>query len=193
MSITTFAADKPAIFWGEMAPCEHVAQIYSDEGLFLDALEGFITAGLQAGESAIVVATDGHLAGLGHRIRAANADIDLAQREDRYLAVPAEEMLSRFMNGCFPDESRFLAAVGDLIDRAGKGGRKVRVFGEMVAVLWTQGNLVATIQLELMWNRVCQHQKFPLFCAYPKLGFVNADAAVSIRDICAAHSRVFYT
>jgi hypothetical protein len=26
------------IFWGEIAPCDHLVQIYEEEGAFLDAL-----------------------------------------------------------------------------------------------------------------------------------------------------------
>jgi len=49
------------IFWGEIAPCEHIAQFYEHEGVLLDALGGFIGGGLKAGESVIVIATAQHL------------------------------------------------------------------------------------------------------------------------------------
>jgi len=35
----------------------------------------------------------------------------------------------------------------------------------------------------------CQSKAFSLFCAYPKSGFTQ-DTDASIREICAAHSKV---
>jgi len=65
----------------------------------------------------------------------------------------------------------------------------VRAFGEMVAILWAQGNSGATVRLEHLWQDLCQEQNLALFCAYPRCGF-TLDSAQSIEDICAAHSRV---
>ncbi len=30
------------IFWGEIAPCDHVVQIYENDEAFLDMLKGFV-------------------------------------------------------------------------------------------------------------------------------------------------------
>ena len=191
-TLSIFGSRTPQIFWGEMAPCEHIVQIYGDETVFADALEGFVSAGLEAGESAIVIATQAHLDALDARMRALDVDLERARLEDRYIAVRAEEMLKEFMVQSWPDEARFKEAVGGLIARARKDDRKVRAFGEMVAVLWAQGHVAATVHLEWLWNRLCREERFPLFCAYPKMG-LEKEAVVSIGDVCAAHSRVFYT
>jgi hypothetical protein len=59
----------------------------------------------------------------------------------------------------------------------------------MVALLWAQGQSGATVRLEHLWHEFCQSKAFSLFCAYPRSGFTkNADD--SIREICAAHSKV---
>lgn len=44
-------------FWGEIAPCDHILQLYENDEDFLKYLEGFITSGLYAGDSVIVIAT----------------------------------------------------------------------------------------------------------------------------------------
>ena len=33
---------KQSVFWGEIAPCDHVVQIYEDNGSFLDMLTGLL-------------------------------------------------------------------------------------------------------------------------------------------------------
>ena len=92
------------------------------------------------------------------------------------------------VNG-WPDEELFTNTVNDIITRARGNGRKVRVFGEMVAVLWAEGNAGATVRLEHLWNELQTHEHFPLFCAYPRSGFTQ-DAAVSMQMICDTHSKV---
>lgn len=177
------------VFWGEISPCEHLVQIYQDEGVFLDALEGFIAGGILAGDGVVVIATPPHLASLNERLRARNIDVAGALKNDQYIALDAEETLSKFMVMGWPDEDFFRAFVSDILKRAKGENRRVRAFGEMVALLWARGNTGATVHLEHLWHRLCQEQSFSLFCAYPKIGFTR-DASASIQEICAAHSRV---
>lgn len=177
------------VFWGEISPCEHLVQIYQDEGVFLDALEGFVAGGIQAGDGVVIIATPPHLSSLNERLQARNINTVAAAQNDQYLALDAEETLSKFMVMGWPDEDFFRAFVTSILQRAKGNNRRVRAFGEMVALLWARGNTGATVHLEHLWHRLCQEQSFSLFCAYPKIGFTR-DASVSIKEICEAHSRV---
>lgn len=177
------------VFWGEISPCEHLVQIYQDEGVFLDSLEGFIASGIQSGDGVVVIATPEHLAALNQRLVARNIDLAAALNSEQYLALDAEETLSEFMVMGWPDEDFFRAFVTKLLQRAQGNNRRVRAFGEMVALLWARGNTGATVQLEHLWHRLCQELSFSLFCAYPKIGFTR-NASASIKEICDTHSRV---
>jgi len=205
-------------FWAEMAPTEHLVQLYGDDGAILDSLEGFVAGGLLRDEAVIVIATPSHLGALRRRLGDRDdLDMDAARRSDQFIAVDAEETLAEFMvqregagAGAWPDAERFERAVSGLLTRARWGGemggrlaaggtsrggeRKVRAFGEMVAVLWARGDAGATVQLEHLWNRAQRGvggsgAGFPLFCAYPRSGFTQ-DTGASLRDICACHSLV---
>ena len=177
------------MFWGEIAPCEHLVQIYENDGIVLDALEGFISGGLLSGDGVIVIATPTHLEALHDRLRLQGFDLASAQSRDQYIPLGVEETLSKFMVKGWPDSDRFERVVTQLLAQAGKGGRRVRAFGEMVAVLWGSGNKAATVRLEHLWHSMCQSRRFSLFCAYPGTGF-SRDSAEAIREICLAHSRV---
>ena len=177
------------IFWGEISPCEHLVQIYQDDGVFLDSLEGFVAGGLKAGDGVVVIATADHLDALEQRLTAAGFDLKLAALRDQYIGLPAQQTLARFMVRGWPDDVLFEQVVTDLLRRAGKDGRRVRAFGEMVALLWKDGHTGATVCLEHLWHRMCQERGFSLFCAYPRIGFTQG-ADLSIKEICAAHSRV---
>jgi hypothetical protein len=177
------------IFWAEIAPCDHVVQIYENQGVFLDSLAGFVGGGINAGECVIVIAIALHLDALKDRLEGFGIQLDTLVDDDRYIAVNAEEMLSKFMVNGWPDEQLFIDTVVKLIDKAKLRHRRVRAFGEMVAVLWAQGNAGATVNLEYLWNRFCEKQELCLFCAYPKSGFTN-DINKSINDICGCHTKM---
>src|ERR1700730_7877862 len=103
------------IFWGEIAPCEHIAQFYEHDGVLLDTLTGFIGGGLKSGESTIVIATAEHLQALDRRLLASNVDMAAARSQERYIAVLAEEALARYMVRQWPDDQRFPDLVDELI------------------------------------------------------------------------------
>lgn len=177
-------------YWRELAPSDHSIQIYGNEDSFIDALEGFVSSGLRNRESVILISTAAHLHELEKRLRANWIDVDRARWEDRYIAVLAQETLSTFMVNGMPDEKLLIAAATPLVSRArGGGNRKMRAFGEMVALLWAQGNSAAAIELETLWSKLQADDPFPIFCAYPHGGF-KGSAADSIRSICSIHSRI---
>lgn len=176
-------------FWGEITPCEHLVQFYQDDSAFLDSLEGFVAGGLMAGDAVIIIATPVHLMSLEVRLTRRGINLAEATATDQYMAFEAENTLARFMRNGWPDETLFHKLVTTLLSRAKTGGRRVRAFGEMVAILWAQGNNGATVQLEHLWHQLCNDEIFSLFCAYPKSGFTQ-DAAVSVKEICDAHSRM---
>ncbi|MGI8602721.1 MAG: MEDS domain-containing protein [Verrucomicrobiales bacterium] len=128
---------------------------------------------------------------LHDRLTANGVDTDFVCSGDQYMPLDAEQVLSKFMVKGWPDDRLFSEVVTGLLKRARKGGRRVRAFGEMVAVLWAQGHNGATVRLEHLWHSLCRTEEFSLFCAYPRSGFTqNADE--SIREICATHSRVVH-
>jgi hypothetical protein len=184
-------ATNKEIFWGELAPCEHLLQLYEDDDIFLDTLEGYVYGGLRAGDAVIVIVTTRHAKDLNERLKLRGIDVDAERRTRNFILLNAEETLSSFVgDDGWPDDDRFYAVIKKILHRArGENGRRVRAFGEMVAVLWDRGQNAATVRLEHLWHKLCQEEEFSLFCAYPKAGFTDY-AIKSLQDICAAHSRV---
>ncbi len=177
------------MFWGEIPPSEHLLQIYDSEQGFLDTLEGFVTGGLRSGDGVIVIATASHLASVEERILSHGFDTEEARFSGQLTALQAEDVLAQFLVDGWPDEDLFHQIVRGLLARAAGSGRKVRAFGEMVAVLWARGDQGATVRLEFLWHQLCQEEGFSLFCAYPKVGFTG-DSAETIGELCALHSKV---
>lgn len=179
------------IFWGEIAPCEHVVQVYENDDVFLDTLAGFVGGGINAGECVVVIATSNHLESLYKRLSSYAINVSTLINDDRYIALDAETTLSKFMRDGWPDEQLFNETVSSVIERGTCKGRRVRAFGEMVAILWAKGHNGATVHLEHLWTKFCEKNKLSLFCAYPKAGFTE-NINESIKTICDCHTTMIH-
>ena len=169
---------------------EHFVQFYESDEFLLGALGGYVGAGLAGEEACVVVATEARRAGLDAHLRARGQDPRAARMRGQFFTLDAAETLSRLMAGRSPEPSRFEEVVGGLVERAGAGERRVRVFGEMVALLWAAGNRDAAIRLEALWNGLLKRRPFQLFCAYPITHFGGDSQAGPLGHVCAAHTRV---
>ena len=49
--------DKTEVFWGEIAPCDHLLQIYENDTEYLSALSRFVSDGFKKNESVVIIAT----------------------------------------------------------------------------------------------------------------------------------------
>ena len=188
---STWKRASADIFWGEIAPCEHVVQIYEDDGIFLDTLAGFVGGGINAGECVVVIATSNHLRSLYSRLSSYAINVSTLIDDDRYIALDAESTLSKFMRDGWPDEQLFNETVSSIVERGTSKGRRIRAFGEMVAILWANGYNGATVQLEHLWTKFCEKNQLSLFCAYPRAGFTK-DIEESIKTICDCHTTMIH-
>src|SRR5207253_8578833 len=105
-------------FWGEVAPTQHLVQIYDSEAPFLVALEGFLVEGLNAGDSVVVIATAAHREALEARLQARGVDAAQLRKSDHYIDLDAEATLKLFMVDDWPDESRFRQTIAKILARA---------------------------------------------------------------------------
>ena len=180
----------PRSDWSETGDDDHFVQFYESDGFLLNSLSGFIGSAINKGLPAIVVATKAHRDGLDELMRANSVDVTNALATGKYLALDAAETLSKFMINGAPEPIRFKEVIGGVISSVTDGRSRVRAFGEMVALLWAEGNHEAAIRLEELWNDLQKSHTFSLFCAYPMNGFGNERFAKPHDGVCTVHSRV---
>jgi hypothetical protein len=162
--------------WGDTGPAGHACQIYGSDAELVDTLTGFAGGALWNGDGVIVVATNAHIDALELRLRESGLDLGFLRGSDRFVPASAEMILGCICGDGEPDEARFGEVIGELVARASHGGRRVRVFGEMVALLFGQGKYIAALELEEIWNRYLHGRGVPLLCAYPRVPFAAAGA-----------------
>jgi KaiC/GvpD/RAD55 family RecA-like ATPase len=167
-------------------PTVHSVHIYSDDNGLISRLCGIFASSLRMGDSALVIATADHREQLVKSLTDAGIDVRSCAREGRYTMLDAHELLAQFMRNGMPDHALFAETVGTLLasahERACSRNRRVTVFGEMVAILWDNGEKEAALQLEQLWNEALRESSFHLHCAYPRGVFD------SVGDIDSVHS-----
>jgi PAS domain S-box-containing protein len=172
---------------------EHLVQFYENDEFLASAVAAFLGEGIAAGEPAIMIATREHRDAVLALLREQGIDVERERRDGRFVALDARETLATFMDGDLPERSRFEATIGPAIEgllRA-SGRSVVRAYGEMVDVLWKEGNSSGALQLEGLWNDLAAKYSFALLCAYAISSFYKESHAEGLRDVCRAHRHVF--
>jgi signal transduction histidine kinase/ActR/RegA family two-component response regulator len=192
VSTDEIAAHKtaPGTDWSHMGESEHFVQFYETDLFLLNVVAGFIGTGIRGGEGCVVVGTKAHLDVLGERLQASGIDVAAVGASGQYVSLDATGTLAEFMVDGSPDPVRFGRVIGGIIAQTAERYGRVRAFGEMVALLWAEGNRAAAIRLEELWNDLQSTHPFVLFCAYPMNGFNGEGLAEPLGAVCATHSRV---
>jgi PAS domain S-box-containing protein len=170
----------------------HVVQFYDGDAFLLDALERYLGGALDAGDAALVIATRAHRMGLAARLRARGIDPEELAGRGQYVALDAGECLASVMVGGRPDTARFAEVVGGVIARVTSSypQRPLRTFGEMVSLLYDEGNRAAAICLEELWNELQKKLAFSLVCAHAIHSFRSEADDDPFLRVCSQHSHV---
>jgi len=179
----------------------HAMQLYTDEGLRLDDLGAFTGTALRKGEVVAVAGTDATRDGLAWRLSECGFNVAALTDQGRYLPLNAEDLLAQIMSDGRPDESR-LAELGERLERARLAAAtapetRISIFGEMVALLFQNGNPEAAIDLERIWHgflstgQVSRHI-FTL-CGYHSACFEDNAHPVLFSNVCAQHDSVIHS
>ncbi len=173
-----------------MSEFEHFVQFCETDAFLAQSVSKFISAGLMKGDATIILATQAHRESIEEHLIADGLAVTVARARGRYISLDAATTLPQIMAGDSIDPVRFNKVIGNIIKQAAKGSRNVRVFGELVALLWADGNRAAAIQLEELWNDLARRHSFSLFCAYPMAGFDGDAYGKEFAEICRQHARV---
>jgi KaiC/GvpD/RAD55 family RecA-like ATPase len=168
----------------------HAVQFYgTDESLFT-TVASFLSAGLVAGQPAVVIATPSHRIPIVRHLRERLIDCERALRNGDLVLLDAEATLDLFMVNDEPDEELFESNVGRLLDQAINGRKRIvlRAYGEMVDVLWKQGRSEAAIKLEILWNKLAIKYNFALLCGYSMGSFYKQTQ--QLEEVIALHTDV---
>ncbi len=174
-------------------PDNHVVQLYGeDQQLLVQNLGGFVGEGLRRGEGVLVVAIRQHADALMRRLSNDGVDPTVAMEEGRLRLLDAHRTLAKFMVDGEPDWDLFRDVIGAAVreTRASVKSARLRAFGEMVGILWSEGKHSAAIRLEEHWNRLLQSESLSLYCAYPIYIFGGQPSSPALNRLFAVHTHI---
>ena len=146
--------------------------------------------GFTKDEPALVISTAAHAHALRERLAAQEPVLGNPESDARLILLDASETLATFMVAEIPDPTRFRATLQALLAHPTLADRPIRAFGEMVAILWREGNREGAAALEALWEDFLSEREITLLCAYPIDMMHGADHHETFRIICESHSHV---
>jgi hypothetical protein len=119
----------------------HAVQFYEQEDFLADRVAEFLAAGIRDGEPCVVIATAEHNAMFANRLQSSGADVTKVRFLD------ARSTLESVLHRGMPDAQRFGNVIGGLLRESGGPAGRVRAYGEMVDLLWRDGEPDAAIRV----------------------------------------------
>lgn len=168
----------------------HAVQLYHEEDDLAGAVARFAASGLQAGEAVVVVGTSARWGTLGERLRGAGVDTHAAVLRGQLRLFGARVVLSSCMSHGVPGRLAFNESVGGILGLVRLRYPKVRVFGELTDLLWTEGKRDAAAAIERFWNALLEAQPFSLLCACPLDSLDGRAYNGALQSVCALHTRL---
>lgn len=173
----------------------HDVQFYDGEEFLVQQVAKFLAEGVRAGQPLIIVATEAHRRQFANRLRELGFDADAFYFGSHAVWLDARDTLSAFMEGGMPNRELFDATIGAVFERVlnNRGYLVARAYGEMVDLLWKDGNVEGAIALEELWNALAAKYSFTLLCAYAMGNFYKEAHTASFQRICAQHAHALPT
>lgn len=167
---------------------QHLVEFYETDAGLAGSVSRFLAPALAGAGAAIIVATPAHRAAFEAALAGAGVDLADAAAAGSYVTFDAAELLATFMVDGVPDQAGFEREVGAVLERITGTGRSLRIYGEMVALLWEGGDAASAVALEDFWNQIGVRYDFDLLCAYRLGTFDNEDDALAFRRVTEQHA-----
>jgi hypothetical protein len=168
----------------------HVVQFYDRDEELAENAGDYLAGAIAEGGAAVVVATPGHCAGFEARLAAGGVDVGAARRDGSLVVLDATRVAPGLTHAGRIDLAAFGTQFRPAILAAGEAPGPVRVYGEVVALLWAAGQVNAALELEGLWNELGREIPFSLFCGYPQELVQGSQHQGAVAEVCRLHTAV---
>jgi hypothetical protein len=170
-------------------PCGHLIQTYTDDAFLARVVVGYVAEGLRQGAGAVLVATPEHTNDFIEGLTTSGVDILAAFGARQVLCLDAVRTLGRIVIDGMPDRAAFFSVVTAALGQVRDAGfSSIRVYGEMVDLLWRQ-SLEATLRLEGFWNEALTDPCLSLLCGY-RIDPLDRPRQGLLRQVTQCHTRL---
>ena len=155
--------------FGDLEPDAHLVQFRQADDLGLaHNVSRYLAEGWARGDDLVVIATPQHRRQIQRLLAREVIDWDAAIQTRRLTVLDAKETLDRITIGGQPDWELCKKVIEDAVaHRAPPTQNRLRIYVEMVGVLWALGQRDHAMLLEVYWNRRNGLPGLNLLCGYP--------------------------
>jgi hypothetical protein len=167
----------------------HAVQFYKDDDALISLVAKFLAEGFTLNQPGVIIATPEHRVAIEEGLESLHLDVTRMKQLGDLVVLDAREVLNIILADGMPHAHLFNHVLGTMLQQVARihPNRTIRAYGEMVNVLWKDGQTAAAIRLETLWNELAKSYDFKLLCGY-SMGNIYQDAAVG--EITRHHSHL---
>jgi hypothetical protein len=170
----------------------HAVQFYDPASFPAQSIADYFCSGLRSGDTSLMIATRDHAHQIKDAIALSGLRVEELERTGRLVCLDAPSILATLRSDGPIHEKRvsaiFQPRLLRCVDSSASG--RVRVFGEMVDLVASDGDYASCAALEHLWNAFLAKAPFQLYCTYSTHHFANHFSAEALGDIFDSHDQV---
>lgn len=168
----------------------HAVSFFRDDDQLCTEIASFVAEGLKIGEPALIVTNEAHRAGITAQLSLRSVDVARAVEDHDLLLLDAEETIHALMNGgAVPDAAIYHREIGTVCETLLRGRPgPIRIFGDMVDLLWHRAQYDAAIRIEILSNQLAVVRPISVICGYSMGHFLKTAAKLAV--VRELHGRV---
>ena len=168
----------------------HVVQFYDRDEELAAGAGDYLADAIAEGGAAVIVASPARCSMFEARLAAGGVDVAAARRGGSLICLDAGQLAQLLTGTGRVDRAAFDAQIRPAILAAGEAPGPVRVYGEVVALLWAAGHVNAALELEGFWNELGREIPFSLYCGYPRQTVESSQHHGAVSEVCRLHTEV---
>lgn len=141
-------------------------QFYDDVAPLVTELGRAMSVALDQGHAVLCAVSDATRLMLEEHCVKRGIDISDARIRGQYVCLDAVDVLSDITFKGRPDRSRFADAVGREVETLVDEYPGVWMYGELAAVMWTQGHEAGAVEIERLWASIAESSPVVLCSAF---------------------------
>lgn len=172
----------------KLAPGHHFAHFYSSTDTLFGSVAEYLAGGIANREAVLVFSRTQTRGGIRQQLALRGMELDQLQASGQLLWLDADAVLAQLLHEKNISDAAFAEIVEQKIQRMlGRFGA-VRTYGEMVDLLWQDGNYKGVLSLERLWDKLVRQYRLSVFCGYQ----LQEDGGqhASFNGMCCSHSHL---
>jgi len=142
-------------------------QFYEEVGPLVTELGRAMCVALDQGHAVLCAVSDATRLILEEQLVKRGIDVSDARTRGQYVYLDGVTVLSQVTHNGRPDAVRFRDVVGWEVESLVREYPGVWMYGELAAIMWTQGNERGAVEIDRLWASLAESEPVVLCVAFP--------------------------